>query len=75
MTREVVDEQNLGTRPRGFSKARYIEPEVAALIGDPGRRNELGTQARDYVLEHYPLSAAIERTEDYYRKVRERVIA
>ena len=31
MTRKVVDEQKLGTRPRGFSKARYIEPEVAAL--------------------------------------------
>ena len=52
-----------------------LAKEVAALIGDPDRRTELGTQARDYVLEHYPLSAAIERTEDYYRKVRERVIA
>ena len=31
MTRKVVDEQKLGTRPRGFRKARYIEPEVAAL--------------------------------------------
>lgn len=47
---------------------------VAELIRDPERRHALGSRARQYVLEHFPLKTAISRLEDYYREVCEQVI-
>ncbi len=52
-----------------------LAKSVADLVRDPERRATLGQRARKYVLEHFPLSASISRTEDYYREVVERVIA
>ena len=52
-----------------------LAESVAALIRDPERRAALGRRAREYVLEHFPLATAIERTEDYYRETIDRVIA
>lgn len=51
-----------------------IAAAVAALVRDPERRRELGERARSYVLEHFPLSEAVERIEAYYREVQERVV-
>lgn len=48
---------------------------VTDLIRDPERRRTLGARARAYVLEHFPLRTAVERVEDYYREVCERIIA
>ncbi len=64
----ICELAHVGDRP-ALAKA------VAGLLRDPERRRTLGSRARNYVLEHFPLETAVRRSEDYYRDVCERLIA
>jgi glycosyltransferase involved in cell wall biosynthesis len=46
-----------------------LADEICALLSDPQRRRELGRNARQHVLEKYPLEAEVLRVEEYYGEV------